>query len=140
MQTPTPDQHTIEIHIPSELGYEKVAMASVAAVARKLGFTEERVDDLKTAVAEACINAIEHGNSLDSDIRVLVGLLIGSDHIQIAVIDKGHKPIPNEPIDRPKRDDFRGRGLFLTQALMDEVYFNSTPGRNETLMVAYIKE
>jgi len=26
-----------------------------------MGFSEDRIEDLKTAVAEACINAMEHG-------------------------------------------------------------------------------
>ena len=40
-------------------------MNTAASVARLMGFSDERVEDLKTAVAEACINAIEHGNKLD---------------------------------------------------------------------------
>lgn len=53
---------TIELHIPSRLGYEKIAMNTAASTARMMGFSDERVEDLKTAVAEACINAMEHGN------------------------------------------------------------------------------
>ena len=58
-------RHTVELKIPSELGYEKVAMAAAGSVAKKMGFTADRVDDLKTAVSEACINAIEHGHLKD---------------------------------------------------------------------------
>jgi len=52
----------IELHIPSVLGFERVAMETAASVAKKIGFTEDRIEDLKTAVSEACLNAIEHGN------------------------------------------------------------------------------
>ena len=56
---------SVEVRLPSQLGYEKVAMSTAAAVAKLMGFREDRVEDLKTAVAEACINAIEHGNIIE---------------------------------------------------------------------------
>src|SRR6476661_8303915 len=48
----------VELRIPSIFGYEKVAMVTVMAVAARLGMSGERAEDLRTAVAEACINAI----------------------------------------------------------------------------------
>ncbi len=42
---------TVEVRLPSRLGYEKVAMSTAAAVAKLMGFREDRVEDLKTAVA-----------------------------------------------------------------------------------------
>ena len=62
MTVPTARTTTVEVRLPSRLGFEKVAMSTASAVAKLMGFREERIDDLKTAVAEACINAIEHGN------------------------------------------------------------------------------
>lgn len=53
------------------LGVEKVAMSTAASVAGIMGFSADRVEDLKTAVAEACINAIEHGNKLDDRLGVV---------------------------------------------------------------------
>ncbi len=61
---------TVEVRLPSRLGYEKVAMSTAAAVAKLMGFREDRVEDLKTAVAEACINAMEHGNRLNEGLRL----------------------------------------------------------------------
>ena len=58
----------IELHIPSIMGFEKIAMECSASVAKKMGFTEDRIEDLKTAVAEACLNAIEHGNKMDTNV------------------------------------------------------------------------
>ena len=49
---------TVEVRLPSRMGYEKVAMSTAASVAKLMGFREDRIEDLKTAVAEACINAI----------------------------------------------------------------------------------
>jgi len=52
----------IELHIPSVLGFERVAMETPASLAKKIGFTEDRIEDLKTAVSEARLNANKHGN------------------------------------------------------------------------------
>jgi hypothetical protein len=46
-----------------------------ASVAKLMGFREDRIEDLKTAVAEACINAIEHGNRLNE--KLSVGVVLG---------------------------------------------------------------
>jgi hypothetical protein len=58
-----------ELRLPSRLGFEKVAMNTAASVAQIMGFSDDRVNDLKTAVAEACINAIEHGNRMNELLR-----------------------------------------------------------------------
>ena len=59
-----------QLHLPSTLGCEKVAMDFAASVAKSMNFPADRVEDLKTAVAEACTNAIEHGNKLDASMKV----------------------------------------------------------------------
>jgi serine/threonine-protein kinase RsbW len=116
---------SVEVRLPSRLGYEKVAMSTAAAVAKLMGFREDRVEDLKTAVAEACINAIEHGNMLNEGLSVGVVLSAGADGLEVKVIDdgKGLKGMPQKPdIDRKihGEDDPRGMGMFLIQALVDE--------------------
>ena len=120
-----PQPTTVEVRLPSRLGYEKVAMSTAAAVAKLMGFREARVEDLKTAVAEACINAIEHGNRLNEALSVGVVLNAGEDSLEVKVIDdgKGMKGLPHKPdIDRKihGEEDPRGMGMFLIQALVDE--------------------
>ena len=61
---------SIDLSIPSELGYERVVREAAASFAHRLGFATERVEDLKTAVSEACLNAIEHGNAQTPGLRV----------------------------------------------------------------------
>jgi serine/threonine-protein kinase RsbW len=115
----------VEVRIPSRLGYEKVAMSTAASVAKLMGFREDRVEDLKTAVAEACINAMEHGNRLKEELSVGVVLSAGEDALEVKVIDdgKGLKTLPAKPdIDKKihGEEDPRGMGMFLIQALVDE--------------------
>lgn len=116
---------TVEVRLPSRLGFEKVAMSTAASVAKLMGFREERIEDLKTAIAEACINAIEHGNRLNEKLSVGVVLSAGADALEIKVMDdgKGIKQQPVKPdIDKKMHgeEDPRGMGMFLIQALVDE--------------------
>jgi len=116
---------TVEVRLPSRLGFEKVAMSTAASVAKLMGFRDERIDDLKTAIAEACINAIEHGNRLNEKLSVGVVLSAGVDALEIKVMDdgKGMKTLPSKPdIDKKMHgeEDPRGMGMFLIQALVDE--------------------
>ncbi|HKF48855.1 MAG TPA: ATP-binding protein [Terracidiphilus sp.] len=116
---------SVEVRLPSRLGYEKVAMSTAASVAKLMGFREERIEDLKTAVAEACINAMEHGNRLNEGLQVGVLLSAGEDALEVKVLDdgKGLKTLPPRPdIDKKihGEEDPRGMGMFLIQALVDE--------------------
>ena len=79
----------VELHIPSIMGFEKIAMECSASVAKKMGFTEDRIEDLKTAVAEACLNAIEHGNKMDTNTKVGITLTVEESKLQVSVKDQG---------------------------------------------------
>jgi serine/threonine-protein kinase RsbW len=117
---------TTELRLPSRLGFEKVAMSTAATVAELMGFSADRIEDLKTAVAEACINAIEHGNRLDASQTVLVILSTGENTLEVKVVDRGsgagNTSVRRPDIDRKMsgEEDLRGMGMFLIQSLVDE--------------------
>ena len=115
----------VEVRLPSRLGYEKVAMSTASSVAKLVGLAPDRIEDLKTAVAEACINAIEHGNRMNENLSVGVVLQAESGALEVKVLDdgKGMRTQPRKPdIDRKMhgQEDPRGMGMFLMQALVDE--------------------
>jgi serine/threonine-protein kinase RsbW len=121
---------TIELKIPSEHGYEKMAMQVAAELAEMMGFTRERTEDVCTAVSEACINAMEHGNGLDGDTKVFVVMTAGEERLAIDVIDQGHSDPPPSEITAPDLEaQFEGRlppggmGLFVIKSLVDEAEF-----------------
>jgi len=123
---------SVHVHLPSELGYEKVAMSTAASMAALMGFSKDRIEDLKTAVAEACINAIEHGNHLNNLLTVGVVLSSTDDQLEVKVIDDGTGIIANPrapDIDRKVHgeEDPRGMGMFLIQALVDEAEWHQGP-------------
>ena len=120
------DEQTIKVNLPSRLGYERIAMESSASFAKIVGFVPERVEDLKTAVAEACTNAIEHGNRGRPHARVIVTMNYEGGVLSVSVVDEGEgiEEFPEEPDILPKIQNFRGRGIFLIKRLVDEVEFN----------------
>ncbi|HEX4022974.1 MAG TPA: ATP-binding protein [Acidobacteriaceae bacterium] len=138
---------TVELRLPSKLGFEKVAMQTAAGVARLMGFPDERVDDLKTAVAEACINAIEHGNRFDERLSIGIVLSMEDGELEVKILDSGsgpHKKVHAPDIDRKMHGDeeARGMGMFLMQALVDEAEWTQTPlgGGCVRLMIRLDKE
>jgi serine/threonine-protein kinase RsbW len=121
-------ESSVEVRLPSRLGYEKIAMNAAATMAKDMGFSEDRIDDLKTAVAEACINAMEHGNQLNAEIPMGIVLSMSQGELEVKVLDDGNgmetAPSPDKPdIDRKMsgEEEARGMGMFLIQALVDEV-------------------
>lgn len=131
-----------ELHVPSALGAEKVAMEFAATVAKSMNFPADRVEDLKTAVAEACTNAIEHGNKLDASTKVGISLTVDKGRLQVAVQDKGggigkiRAPDLDSQIEG--QTEPRGWGIFLIENLMDEVSFESTPEGNLVKMIIHL--
>ena len=135
------DVQTVELNLPSKLGYERVAIGSLAAFAKIVGFSSPRIEDLKTSVAEACINAMQHGNRGKPDARVLVAIRFQADLLYVSVSDEGDglKADPKDPdIERilERLDPPVGFGVFLMKRLMDKVEFNRTSNhRHEVRMM-----
>jgi serine/threonine-protein kinase RsbW len=138
------NDRVVEVYIPSELGYEKIPMAAAATVAHRMGFSQDRIDDLKTAVSEAVTNAIEHGNQSNVDIKVMVELKIQDKSLTLNVVDQGKQPIPaiaDVDGEFERQPGYpRGWGMFLIKRLVDEMVVSTKPGRNEVRMVIHLEQ
>ncbi len=124
-----PDERTVEINLPNKLGYERIAMDCSASFARIVGFRVDQIEDLKTAVAEACINAMEHGNRWRTEARVIVTMKFDDDVFTVSVMDEGEGivELPEDPDIVKKLERLqpaRGLGIFLIRNLVDQVEFN----------------
>ena len=123
----------VRLSLPSCLGYERIAMEAAATMARMMGFSHSRVEDLRTAVSETCINAIEHGNKLNAANRVDVLLRPNDQTLLVQVFDNGagfeSSAHAMPQIERKIRGDenVRGWGLFLIEHLVDHVEFKTMP-------------
>ena len=131
-------EHSIEISLPSKVGYERIAIASSAALAKIGGFPSARIEDLKSAVAEACINAMQHGNQWRVDARVMVHMNLSDDRVVISVTDQGSgvSEVPEYPgITKIIEENAspRGLGIFIIQQLVDEVQYNQTVDGGHTM-------
>lgn len=141
-------ERIIELRLPSRLGYEKVAMDTAASLARRMGFGPDRIEALRTAVAEAVTNAIEHGNAYDSDMKVNVVLTLRPDGLMVSVADQGHKLLNRDQTqvtphieEALVREDKGGWGIWLIRELMDEVEFSVAPsGGNQIRMVIHLEQ
>ena len=138
----TTDSHerTVEITLANKLGYERVAMACSESFAKMYGLPPARIEDLKTVVGEAAINAMQHGNKGRAGARVTVFMNFKDDAINVWVVDEGDgiKELPPEPnIERimDKLDSPIGFGVFLIKALSDRVEFNERINGNHAVRV-----
>jgi serine/threonine-protein kinase RsbW len=139
----TLDKRTIEVNLPSKVGYERVAMECSASFAKMAGLVAERIEDLKSAVAEACINAMQHGNKWRPEARVVVNMNLRDDTFVVSVMDQGDgvPEIPEYPgITRVIEENVppRGLGVFMIQQLVDGVKFNQMSDGGH-LMIMEIK-
>lgn len=97
----------VEMHIPNILGSEKEAIKKAVSIARKMGFSDDRVENLKTVVSEACINAIEHGNKFDLNTKVGVTLASDDTALEITVHDEGNGIDPEKIPKNRKNPDVK---------------------------------
>lgn len=123
------DERTVEVSLPNVTGYERIAMASSASFAKIGGLEKDRIEDLKTAVSEACLNAMEHGNEGRPEARVVINMHLGDKDFRVSVKDEGDgiENIPQNIDIKRKVENLEppdGIGLFLIQQLVDQVEFN----------------
>ena len=124
----------LDVHIPSATGNERLAMDQVVEAVEPLGLEGERLERLKTAVSEAAMNAIEHGSGGQPEIPIHVRVTATSTQIQVRIADLGlggeiplgQSEVPD--IEAKLRGDQspRGWGLFLIEAMVDEVATEQT--------------
>ncbi len=125
-----------EFTVPSEQGNERLVLNRVADLAAGQGLAAHRLERLKTAVAEAAMNAIEHGNRNRPELPVLVEVDLDGQAIVVAVTDlgggaaggvaAGGGPDEGRPAAEPDLDlklagdqSPRGWGLFLIRNMVD---------------------
>jgi serine phosphatase RsbU (regulator of sigma subunit)/anti-sigma regulatory factor (Ser/Thr protein kinase) len=123
--------NVVEFTLPSEPRNERIAMERIAAIVAPLDLAEARVEKLKTAVAEATMNAIEHGNQNDPEILVNVSVSTSPTDIRIKITDQGggvdipERTAPDIDLKLSGEQTPRGWGLFLIKAMVDEMNVTS---------------
>ena len=131
-----------ELVIPFEDEAELIAARTAEQIARAANFDQEAINQIKTALIEACINAAEHSDSPDK--KIYQRFAIDGDKLIITVSNKGktfgralEQPPPS--VAAPPAKGARGRGLQIIRALMDEVRFEPADDGTRLVMIKYLK-
>lgn len=139
--------HTLaELSIPSAPGNERQAMEQVAQAVRDLHLPARRLEQLKTAVAEATMNAMEHGNHYQPDVPVLISVRASATTLAIRISDQGEGPATIEaetPDLEAKLSELqtpRGWGLFLIKNLVDDLYIINNETHHTIELIINLEE
>jgi serine/threonine-protein kinase RsbW len=124
METDQTMTRHVELKVPSQLSFLGVPDSVLMELAADLPCERQVVDELSTAVIEACTNAMEHGNGMKeaNDVEVHMDFLASS--ILVTIFDHG----PGFDFDNwsPSTDLLRerGRGIIIMREFSDELIFD----------------
>lgn len=119
----------VTLALPMVPEMEIEASKTATAIAESIRMSPDRIDEVRMAVVEACINALEHSHAADREVYVtfqILGEEGDPDKLRIMVRDTGIGFSPDgleEPRigDKIKATRKRGWGLKIIRGLMDEV-------------------
>ena len=142
-----PGEVLTHFEVPSKPGNELLALARVAEAVQGSGLTDDQVERLKTAVAEATMNGIEHGNSNREELPVEVTVVRTREALIVSVTDQGGgrdgaeapgtAPLPDLELKLAGLQPPRGWGLFLIGKMVDEVGSSDEGGRHTVRLVVH---
>ncbi len=135
----------VTLVLPMAPDMELVASQAASALASYVGMSSDRVDEVRMAVVEACINAFEHSRSDDRTVDITFRVWGGAlpERLEIQVHDGGVGFTPQE-VEEPRIEDKlrgsrkRGWGLKIIQGLMDEVRISSG-SRGTTVIMSKLR-
>lgn len=134
-----------DFEVPSAPGNERQAIERVARAIAGVGLAPARVERLKTAVGEAAMNAMEHGNEYRADRPVSIRVLHAPDRLRVQVTDRGdageigEREAPDLEAKLEGRQKPRGWGLFLIESMVDEARVTTAGGGRTVELVLHLK-
>jgi anti-sigma regulatory factor (Ser/Thr protein kinase) len=137
-------QLLMEFELPSQAGNERRAMEQVSQALEGLGLSNLQTERLKTAVAEATMNAMEHGNRYQVEQLVGIRVFASPTAIKIQISDHGggsEISAPETPDLEAKLEGLqsaRGWGLFLIKNMVDEMNIISAPGAHTVELIVHL--
>lgn len=116
------DSATVCLELESRPECVTLVRSALSGLGERLELDPELLDDLKTAISEACNNVVLHAYGGEAG-PMEVSLFIGDDHIRVTVVDRG----TGMPAPPPTGDVSQGIGLSVIRALTQNVRFASAP-------------
>jgi serine phosphatase RsbU (regulator of sigma subunit)/anti-sigma regulatory factor (Ser/Thr protein kinase) len=138
-----PWRRLAEHRVPSQPGNEHLAMRYVSEAVRDLGLAPRHLERLRTAVAEATMNAMEHGNAYRADAPVRLEVLSSPQALAVRITDQGgprEMPAAEVPDLEAKLAGLqspRGWGMFLIERLVDTMRVSSEGGQHTLELILY---
>jgi anti-sigma regulatory factor (Ser/Thr protein kinase) len=135
-----------ELSVPSESGNERRAMEEVAAAVGRLGLPGPTLERLKTAVAEATMNAMEHGNHYRAELPVIIDVSASDTDLSVKITDEGSGPaaFDSETPDLEAKLEGvqtpRGWGLFLIKSMVDEMNVTGDEHHHTVELILHLDE
>jgi len=127
---------TDTIRIPSSVKKIRQVSDKIIPLLSDRKIEKSDIFDIRLAVEEAVINAIEHGNSKNKGLSVEVSFTISADRIEVSIQDEGpgfdHCVLPDPTKDKNVLRA-HGRGVYIMHKLMDEIHYNDK-GNKVTLI------
>jgi anti-sigma regulatory factor (Ser/Thr protein kinase) len=134
-----------EFNLLSLPGNERVAMDKVTEIVAKIGLTTSQIEKLKTAVAEATMNAMEHGNHFDPAVPVEITVRVSPLSVSIQITDYGGSeeipPSSEYPDIEAKlkgEQSPRGWGLFLIEHMVDGMVVTTENGKHTVDLILLV--
>jgi serine phosphatase RsbU (regulator of sigma subunit)/anti-sigma regulatory factor (Ser/Thr protein kinase) len=128
--------------VASEPGGERRVLPMLARAVEPLGLPTAKRDALSTAVAEAAMNAIEHGNAGRPDLTIRLVVAATDTAVLVTVTDRaingagdGEVQVPDLDLKLAGLQTPRGWGLFLMRELVDEVRARDSAGGHTVELV-----
>ena len=126
-----------EMIVPMGEDTELIAAHAIEEIARRYHYTPKDINQMKTAVIEANINATEHSHSPDR--KIYQKFTVEEDRIIIEISNRGLRLTDKNAREFTPDEGRRGWGLKLMKSLMDEVKFEQTDDGTKISMVKYLK-
>ena len=126
----------IDVTIPSDYSAGRDVQKRILDEVEKHKFDTQSAFAIKLALEEAIINAIKHGNKLDSSKKVHIRASISAHQAEITIEDEGpgfHRERVPDPTADENLDKCSGRGILLMEAYMSCVEY-SNQGRRIRLV------
>ena len=123
-----------EIVIPMDADAELIAAHSVEEIARRHNLDPKSINQIKTALVEACINASEH--SMSPDRKIYQRFRVEDDRVVLTVSNRGLR-LASHPTGEPSQEGRRGWGLRLMRNLMDEVSIEEVDDGTRIVMTKF---
>ena len=141
-----PMQLLAEFDVLSQPGNERQAVRQVLAVLKGADLPETKQKRLETAVAEATMNAMEHGNHYQAELPVHIAVLRSSKSLAVRITDHGggadipETETPDLDAKLAGMQSPRGWGLFLIQNMVDEMNISGDSEHHVIELVFHTEE